>query len=145
MRGEDIYEDGVVVTAADGKATVAVQKSGSCEECTAKIFCASGDENKNTVDVLDPYGVHVGDEVRIVIRGESLFAAGFLLYGIPLVLIIGGILAGMYLFDVGIGPRELSSFIVGILLAGVYYLALFVNGNTRTLSSLMPNIVFVRK
>ncbi len=145
MRGEDIYEEGIVTATERGSATVAILKSDSCEECSAKIFCGVGEKNENSVEACDPFGVHVGDSVRILIRGESLLAASGLLYGIPLVLIIAGIFVGSYVYNPGFIRRELWSCLLGIGLAGIYYLVIFINTDVLRHKNLMPNIVSVRE
>lgn len=144
MKGEDIYEEGVVLRSTDGKATVSVMGGDACHECGAKLFCSSSRGEENTVEVRDPFGVQAGDLVRFVIRGEAMFRVAGLLYGIPLLLILAGILIGMYLFDPGILPQELWSFVLGLAMAGVYYLGLFLSGESSTASN-MPSIVFIRE
>ena len=144
MKGEDIYEEGVVLRTADGKATVSVMGSDACHECGAKLFCSASGREENTVEVRDPFGVQAGDLVRFVIRGEAMFRAAGLLYGIPLLLILIGILIGMYLFDPGLLPRELWSFVVGLAMASIYYLGLFLSGEKSSASN-MPSIVFIRE
>ncbi|MBE0645496.1 MAG: SoxR reducing system RseC family protein [Bacteroidetes bacterium] len=144
MRGEDIYEEGIVLSAASGRATVAVALGDACEECTAKVFCSAGESKQNTVEARDPFGVHAGDHVRIVVHGEDMFKAAFLLYGIPLLLILAGILLGTYVFDPGLMPTELWSFILGVGLAGAYYLVFFLNGGEARGESMMPDIILVQ-
>lgn len=143
MKGEDIYEEGVVLRCADGKATVSVMGSDACHECGAKLFCSASGGEENTVEVRDPFGVQAGDLVRFVIRGEAMFRVAGLLYGIPLLLILAGLLIGMYLFDPGILPRELWAFILGLGMAGIYYLGLFFSGESSAVGN-MPSIVFIR-
>ncbi len=145
MRGEDIFEDGIVLSADGGRATVAVALGDGCEECTAKVFCSSSETKQNTVEVRDPFGVHSGDQVRIVVHGEDMFKAAFLLYGIPLLLILSGILFGTYVFDPHLMPTELWSFILGIGLTGLYYLVFFLGGGQGGGRSMMPDIVLVQE
>ncbi len=144
MRGEDIYEEGIVVSAEGGRATVAVAMGDACEECTAKVFCSAGEKKENTVEARDTLGVHPGDHVRIVVHGEDMFKAAFLLYGIPLLLLLAGILVGTYVFDPGMMPTELWSFILGIGLAGIYYLLFFLNGADARGAGMMPDIILVQ-
>lgn len=144
MKGEDIYEEGVVLRSDEGTATVMVMDGESCHECGAKMFCSAADGRENTVTVRDPLGAHAGDTVRFVIRGEIMFKAAAMLYGIPLALILGGILAGMYLFDPGLMPRELWAFLLGLSAAGLYYLMFFFSGSGARSGNMMPSIVHVR-
>lgn len=143
MRGEDIYEDGVVIATGDGRATVAVAMSAACEECSAKIFCAAGDVTQNTVIANDRLGVREGDHVRIVVHGEDMFRAAFLLYGVPLVLLLVGLFVGMFLVDPGWMTRELWAFVLGIGLSGLYYVAVFLSGDRIRGGRMMPDIVAI--
>ncbi|MBR9978695.1 MAG: SoxR reducing system RseC family protein [Bacteroidetes bacterium] len=145
MRGEDIYEEGIVLSVDEGQATIAVSINDACEECTARIFCGPGDAKQNTVVARDPFGVHTGDRVRIVVHGEDMFKAAILLYGIPLLLILGGVLFGTYVYDPGIMATELWSFIVGIGAAGMYYLIFLFGGWHTDEHAMMPDIVFVQE
>lgn len=144
MKGEDIYEEGMVLRTADGKATVAVMGSDACHDCGAKMFCSASENAENTVEVLDALGAKAGDMVRFVIRGEIMFKVAGYLYGIPMVLIIAGILVGMYVFDPGLMPRELWSFVLGLGAAGLYYLVFFLSGSGANSGSMMPSIVQIK-
>jgi sigma-E factor negative regulatory protein RseC len=145
MRGEDIYEEGIVLSAEGGRATIAVAVGEACEDCSAKIFCATGESKQNTVIARDPFGVHTGDQVRIVVHGEDMFRAAFLLYGIPLLLILGGVLVGTYLYDPGLMVNELWSFVLGIGSAVIYYLLFFLRRGEARDDDMMPDIVFVKE
>ncbi|MCB2206578.1 SoxR reducing system RseC family protein [bacterium] len=144
MKGEDLYEEGIVVRSADGTATVMVMNSDSCHECGAKMFCSASEGSENTVTVRDPFGAHAGDTVRFVIRGEIMFKVAAYLYGIPLVLILSGVLFGMYVYDPGVMPRELWSFMLGLSATALYYLLFFVAGSGMRSGKLMPSIVHVK-
>jgi sigma-E factor negative regulatory protein RseC len=145
MRGEDFYEEGFVLTAADGRATVEIAVGAACEECGGKMFCSAGEEKRHTVEARDPFGVRTGDSVRIVVHGEDMFRAAFLLYGIPLVLIVAGVLIGTYLVDPGVMAVELWSAVLGVGLAGLYYLVIFLSGWEGRRGGMMPDIVFVNE
>lgn len=144
MRGEDIYEEGIVLSVESGRATVSVAFGESCEECTAKVFCSANATTQNTVLVRDPIGVRTGDRVRFVVHGEDMFRAAFLLYGIPLLLILIGVLVGTYVYDPGIMPNELWAFLLGIGPAVIYYLLFFLMGNRTGGDGMMPDIVLVQ-
>ncbi|HET54467.1 MAG TPA: hypothetical protein ENN33_04550, partial [Ignavibacteria bacterium] len=87
MQNESIIEKGIVLSAADGHAEIALIQTGSCEECSAKIFCKPS-EKKDTkiIEAEDPYGVQPGDEVQIEIAGTDILKASFMLYGMPLII-----------------------------------------------------------
>lgn len=107
------------------------------------MFCSAADGEANTVEVQDPLGAQAGDLVRFVIRGEVMFRVAGLLYGIPLLLILAGVFVGMYVFDPGLLPRELWSFVLGLGCAALYYLVFFLAGGGNSATN-MPSIVFIR-
>jgi sigma-E factor negative regulatory protein RseC len=98
MYKEELYEEGIVKEAKDGIAIIRIQDSDKCKECTAKIYCKPGSSEERSLTVRDPYGVHPGDNVRVVIGGSKILSATFRLYGIPLILLLAGIFFGMEIF-----------------------------------------------
>ncbi len=145
MRGEDFYEEGIVLSAAAGRATVEIAVGTACDECGAKVFCSAGEEKQHTVEARDPFGVHTGDRVRIVVHGEDMFRAAFLLYGIPLVLVVAGVLIGTWVIDPQVMAAELWSSLLGIGLAGMYYLVFFLGSRKGRRGGMMPDIVLVQE
>ena len=139
MNGEQIHEKGIVLEAGDGKARVKIIMSENCEECSAKILCKPSDENSKVLDVIDPFGVRQGDEVTINIEGSDLVKASLKLYGVPLVLLIGGIIAGLSLFS----NKEFYAFLLGAGVMGIYYLLLFILSKSST-KQILPKIVLVK-
>lgn len=120
---EELFESGIVLKSGGGIAEIAVKENSSCEECSAKIFCSPQNNKLRTLLVSDTLGTHPGDEVRISVKGEEILKATFLLYGIPLFLILTGIILGMELFK-SYKYAELYSFLSGVFLSGIYFIAL---------------------
>jgi sigma-E factor negative regulatory protein RseC len=139
MYREELYEEGIVKQAKDGIAIISIQNSDKCEECTAKIYCKPGSSEGRSLTVRDSYGVHPGDKVRIVIKGSKILSASFLIYGIPLVLMLFGVFIGMKLFNTN---KELYSSLLGVGLVSIYALAIVLFSRKEKISS-YPEIVFV--
>lgn len=141
---DDFLEEGVVTATERGRAYVHVPEKGECEECSAKIFCSSNSAkaNERTVLAKDPFGVQPGDTVRIAIRGGAVVTAGVFMYGVPLMLLLGGIFGGMELFKATAQP-ELYSFLASIAVLAVYYGVLFVTGRTNPHLQVLPEITKV--
>jgi sigma-E factor negative regulatory protein RseC len=140
MYTEELVEEGIVTEIKNGIATVSVINSESCEECSAKIFCHT-ENNVRNVTAKDPYGVKAGDKVQISIKGRSVVTASFLLYGLPLVLLIAGIFIGMNYFK---DNSELLSSLAGIAFVGIYFLAIhFISNSNRRKNKFLPKIIFV--
>jgi len=139
MYTEELYEEGIVKKAKNGIAVISIQDSDKCKECTAKIYCKPGSSEERSLTVRDPHGAHPGDKVRIVIKGSKILRASFLLYGIPLILLLAGIFLGMEVFTIN---KELYSSLAGIGLVVVYSLLLsFFSRKPRTKA--YPEIIFI--
>ncbi len=140
MYTEEWVENGIVTEVNNGLANVTVTESDFCEECSAKIFCHT-DSNARNVTAKDPYGVKAGDKVRISIKGRSVVAVSFLLYGLPLVLLITGIFVGMNYFK---DNSEVLSSAAGIAFVGIYFFAIhFISNLNRRKNKFLPKIIFV--
>ncbi len=139
MYTEEIYEEGIVKEADDGFAIIHIQDSDNCHECTAKIYCKPGKSEGRSLTVRDPYGVHPGDKVRVVIKGSQILSASFRLYGIPLMLLLAGIFIGFQVFE---SNKELYSSLLAIGMVGLYTLYMFLFSEKEKINS-YPEIIFV--
>lgn len=145
MLNESIKEKGIVITTKKGFAEIALIEAGSCEECTAKIFCKPSDVSDTKIlEVSDPFGVQPGDEVEIRISGSAVMKASMILYGIPLIMILTGILLGMSIFKNTSLP-EVFSFLFGLGLTALYVSLLFLFKRVRTAKPNLPRITFVKR
>lgn len=141
MYKEELYEDGIVKEVQDGIAEIVISDSDHCEECSAKVYCKPGSSNERSLVVKDPFGVHPGDKVRVTIKGSKILSASFLLYGIPLIILVAGIFIGLQIFTIN---KELFSTILAVGLISIYSLVLYLyNGRKKTKISSYPEIIFV--
>ncbi|MEW6196550.1 MAG: SoxR reducing system RseC family protein [Bacteroidota bacterium] len=143
MKDEVLVEEGIVFASANGIAEVSIQQNDNCEECSAKIICKPQKDNLNIVRVIDPFGVAIGDKVRIEIHGKSLLKASFNLYGLPLILLLVGIFSGSFIFS-DINYKELFSFLFGLLLIAIYFV-MTISANKNLHNHNLPKIVFVKR
>jgi sigma-E factor negative regulatory protein RseC len=139
MYKEELYEEGIVKQAKDGIAIISIHDSDNCQECTAKIYCKPGSSEGRSLTVHDPYGVHPGDKVRVVIKGSKILSASLLLYGVPLMLLLAGIFIGMEIFKSNI---ELFSSLLAVGLVAVYSLFMFLLSKKEKTGH-YPEIIFV--
>lgn len=145
MKNEAVIEKGIVLKAGDSRAEIELIDEGNCKECSARIFCKPSEKKKSKIlEVEDPYGVLPGDEVKIQIAGETILKASFFLYGVPLILIIVGILFGIKLFANSFSP-ELFSFLFGISLTALYYSSIFLLKKIKPAQPKLPQITFVKR
>ncbi len=144
MNKEELIEEGVVLTSQDGKAEIMVINSDSCEECSAKIYCKPASEDKKTLLVKDPFGVKPGDKVKVSLQGANLFKASGVLYGIPLIILIGGILLGVTIFE-NSSNKEVYAFLLSISACALYYLVVYIITKNKPENIELPVITFVSR
>jgi sigma-E factor negative regulatory protein RseC len=122
-RGETLLEAGVVLAiipaAGDrpAQATVRLEAGDHCEGCPASVMCRPGDGDRRLMDVLDPIGVTVGDRVQVAVPGGAVLRASFLVYGLPLLLLLAGVGLGALVLPHEQPLRDLWSFFIGVALA----------------------------
>ncbi len=88
-------EQARVVEVADGKVTVEVQRSTTCENCGK---CTVGQKNlvvKAKVETDRP--VSVGDIVTVEMQTPNLYKATVIMYGIPILMFFIGVALGYFL------------------------------------------------
>ena len=110
-----IDEYGIVTKAEDGKLEVRVTAPGSCDSCPIHDNCyASG----NVVSVPQQGDFRVNDQVRFSISNASVLKISALVYGLPLIGVLAGIIAGYLLLfrSMADDPRILASVGLGISL-----------------------------
>lgn len=143
MYAEELTEEGIVKESKDGIATIVISDSDHCEECTAKVYCKPGNSTERSLIVKDSFGVKSGDKVRVSIKGSKILSASFMLYGIPLILLIGGLFLGMQIFA---SNKELLSTLLSIGIILIYLFISYVfSKRSKQNSSLYPEITVVTK
>ena len=141
MYTETLTEEGIVKESKNGIATIVISNSDNCEECTAKLYCKPGNSSERSLTVKDTFGVIVGDRVRVSINGGQILRVSFLIYGVPLILLLAGLFLGMQLFQI---HKELFSTFFAVGLVSIYILIiLFIDRKRKSHLQSYPEIVFV--
>ena len=141
MYNEKLIEEGIVKESKDGIATIVISDSDNCKECTAKLYCKPGNSNERNLTVKDNLGVNTGDRVRVSINGGQILRVSFLIYGMPLILILAGLFVGMQFFQI---HKELFSTFFAIGLVSIYILIIhFIDKKRNYPPESYPEIVFV--
>ena len=141
MYTEKLTEEGTVKQSKDGIATIVISDSENCKECTAKLYCKPGNSNERSLTVKDSFGVFAGDRVRVSINGSQILRVSFLIYGIPLILVLAGLFIGMQVFHIN---KEIYSTLFAIGLVSIYILIIhFIDKKRNHNLQSYPEIVFV--
>jgi len=145
---EILLEEGVVLelvpteAQAPARARVRLVAGEHCEGCPASGICRPDSDDRRVLDVVDPLGVTVGERVKVAVPGGAVLQASFLVYGLPLLLLVAGVVAGLSIWPAENPMRDLWSFLLGAGLAGlaVPVAARFARGGGAGGSLLEPRI-----
>ena len=141
MYNEKLIEEGIVKESKNGIATIVISDSENCKECTAKLYCKPGNSNERSLTVKDPFGVNTGDKVRVSINGSQILRVSFLIYGVPLILLMVGLFFGLKIFE---NNKEVLSTLLSFGLIAVYtLLLLYVDKKRKINMRTYPEIVFI--
>lgn len=116
-------ELGNVIRKNKNKVTVALMRKEACSKCRA---CSAG-LNSQTMEIecLNLCNADINDTVEIVLETDSFFKAVSIMYGIPFVAFLAGLLGSYFFFDsIGIEDKELFAFLVGAVLVAISYLVI---------------------
>ena len=88
---------GVVKALQGHMAVVVTRMEPECESCKAKDACFSlgGGGANAEVKARNTAGAEVGDVVTISIKGSSLLKVSFLVYMLPILALLGGVIIGV--------------------------------------------------
>jgi sigma-E factor negative regulatory protein RseC len=95
-----IEERALVVAVGKGEAWVETQRRSACGACSASVSCGTATlakvlgKRRSQVRVLATMPLRAGDEVMIGIEENALVKGSLAVYLVPLLLMVGGALAG---------------------------------------------------
>jgi len=87
-------ETGKVVSTKSGRALIEVAAKGECGSCSARGVCNWTGTSVRKVLAVDKVGVKVGDTVELEIGTGTGARANLVVFGIPVVLMLAGVLVG---------------------------------------------------
>ncbi|MEW6409143.1 MAG: SoxR reducing system RseC family protein [Nitrospirota bacterium] len=88
-----VEEIGIVLSTSGNMAKVEIQKTSACDACpTAKVCHPAG--GGMIMEVSNPVGAVVGDKVNVGIEAQIYLKASFIVYAIPVILLIAGAIFG---------------------------------------------------
>jgi sigma-E factor negative regulatory protein RseC len=86
-------ETGIVISTQGIMAKVLVQKRGACEGCAAAGTCKPSEETAE-LEAFNPIRAEVGQTVRLALKPQLYLKASIIVYGLPIVSLIGGAILG---------------------------------------------------
>jgi sigma-E factor negative regulatory protein RseC len=103
-------EKGIVVKIDGGRILVEAARNASCKSCSAAGSCSGTLSNgRRRIWMENNCGAGMGDEVAFFFREKAMIAGSLVLYAVPAVMLIAGIVLGASLSGWSGTDRELSS------------------------------------
>lgn len=108
-------EQGLVLENRGDEALVKITRHSLCSRCAQKCPMASMEHETDEIEVLvsNPVGAEKGQLVKIEMGEKSLVTASLLIYLVPVIFLIAGYFAGIYLsgfiYDTTPGKLPVSS------------------------------------
>jgi len=88
-------EEGIVIEDRNGRVVIRAERSSSCDNCASKSLCHSGASGEEgLIEAENPVGARVGDHVVFTVGAGSIMKAGVLLYLVPILCFIAGVVLG---------------------------------------------------
>ena len=119
-------ENGYVAKIDNGKVLVETAPDSGCSTCAAKGSCLVGNDPKvRAIWIDNTIGASIGDEVHFSLEEKGVVAASFLLYFLPVVLLVTGLLWGASLGKNKNFDETLSAIIGGVSGLAVSFLIIW--------------------
>ncbi len=129
-------KQGQVVRVEGEMAYIAVERQEACGgKCEACGGCA-GQENVSIVEVKNDLGVEKGDCVMLEAPEGKLLKYSLLLYTVPLIAFILGLVISIYVFSrMNIESYEIYSFLIGLFCVGLAIIVIKIFDENAFISS----------
>lgn len=117
-----IEHEGTIRKIDGNQLTILISQNSACSECHAKGACMAADTKEKMVDVVDDTGMYRLNE-RVMLLGKTSIGYKAILWAfvIPLILMIGVIVASTSIWDIG----ELQAAFMSIFVLAPYYAFLY--------------------
>jgi positive regulator of sigma E activity len=115
-----INHDGIVLKNEGNSVFVSISSASACSGCHAEGTCSMSGKEEKIIEVRGRYEVNNGDHVTILMKQSMGYAALFLGYIIPVLVVI------ILLFSlITAGVPELASGLASIVILIPYYIILY--------------------
>lgn len=138
-----IEDIGRVVRVADDKAFIEVERSSACAQCGLQEAEELATGGKVVFEAYNLAGAKSGDRVKVQVRTGAYMRASLYIYGIPVLFLIIGAIAGAYAATILRKSSDTMSalFAMGGLVVG--FIILFLLRKRSNKAEYMPVVVEV--
>ncbi len=136
-------EKGIVLEKRDGKIIVKIERHSACGGCKA---CETNEKREMTLELRDTLDAQKGDTVEIKLDDSAILKGAIFFYGLPLLGLIVGVLAGKSIVEMAELPLpiELTSALAGVAFMAVALIAVKIYG-ARNRERYKPRTVRILK
>ena len=137
-----LVERGRVTKALEGQAEVSILRPSSCASCSARGACMTLGPNERRLEVDDPVGAQVGDEVEIGLPPGRVVWASTIAYLVPVAaMLLGGLIGYGSIGFVSADSGAAIGAFGGLIAAGV---GIWIHGRVaRRREGAMPKVLRV--
>jgi sigma-E factor negative regulatory protein RseC len=140
-----IEEFGYVVSLkSEEVAVVTCVKTSACKGCASEKMCSLGrDDGKRLVEVHNKLHAQPGDKVKIATTNRAFYKSSFLVYIVPLLLLLIGAVLGQWLGThilTGIDPN-LTAFALGVIFLAASFFGIRSLNDKLPKEDYMPTVV----
>ncbi len=137
-------EEGIVVESHGDRATVRVERSAACKHCSARALCRPFGDTANIMMVANTCGASAGQRVAVAIEPGRLVKNSLVLYGIPILSVVAGVVAGAYIGRalIGTAGMDIGAIIGAGVCLGMALIVIHVLDRTAARSTgILPQVV----
>ncbi len=141
-------EEGIVIKVDSSTAWVKCTKSAACKSCKAKGFCdtVGGSDDDVEVEAINAVGAKVNDRVTISFETSSLLKVSFLVYIVPVLFLILGVVIGNKIAPIFNYDQSIFSVLVGFLfLVAAFFFVKAKGKDLSTKDAYKPKIIRILK
>lgn len=142
FENEKIIECGTVIKKNGSTAKLVIMKNDACDSC-GSMFC-NINKNQVTVEAENTENAKVGDVVQVAIGGNEILGLSFMVYGLPIIIAIGMIIAGLQIFD-SLPEKELISVGLAVASCVAYFLIFGMINKSKKDNPRLPKIIKILK
>lgn len=115
-----INHEGIVQRNEGNVVTISILSASACSGCHAEGSCSMSGKEEKIIEVFGNYGVKPGDNVTILMKQSMGFAAIFLGYVLPFIMLITVLIT-----TISLKFPELAAGLIAIAFLIPYYIVLY--------------------
>ncbi|MCD8089635.1 MAG: SoxR reducing system RseC family protein [Clostridiales bacterium] len=133
-------EVGKVIACEGDQVKLVLKRREACGKCRA---CTAGlTEKEMEMKARNLCGASVGDNVEVFIEQTNFLKAVIIMYGIPMVMFLAGVIIGYYGGQyLGMSNPNIAAIVLGVVLTAATYVIIHLNEDKWSNGEFLPSAV----